>query len=75
MGKAPTRTYPYSKHTLLGNTLYVGSSSSIKHNEFRNNLNIYKAIVPKGSTSLGYGFFGCSNLTSIVLPKTLTSMG
>ena len=75
MGKAPTRDYPYLEDTLLGNTLYIGKNNSFI-NSYRDNLNIYKVIVPEGILNTGgQGFFGCSNLTSIILPKSLKSIG
>ena len=75
MGKAPTRPYPYLEDTLLGNTLYIGKNNSFI-NSYKNNLNIYKVIIPEGIVyTENSGFFGCSNLTSVILPKSLTTLG
>lgn len=78
MGKAPTRPYPYLEDTLLGNTLYIGKNNSFisdSTKNYRNNLNIYKVIIPEGRVNTGLGFSNCSNLTSVVLPKSLTTLG
>ena len=79
MGKVPTREYPYLEDTLLGNILYVGKNNNFidsSTNNYRNNLNIYKVIIPEGITHTGsYGFLGCSNLTSVILPKSLITLG
>ncbi len=36
---------------------------------------VTNVVVPEGITSLNYTFAGCSNITNITLPSTLTSIG
>ena len=43
---------------------------------FKNNTGIKKVVISKGITDISVGaFYGCTNLTSVTIPDTVTNIG
>ena len=57
------------------NKNFASNPLSYAHHLFLNNVEITEIVFPEGMTTIGNAFSGCTGLTSVTIPSSVTSIG